>query len=275
MNSKARGNNIGFAKLFTLALIALLAGGLQSAMATSLDLTAGGDGTVNGGYFITVDQQSTGTGVIQSFVRIQAIGSEEGYNADRSSGVNVMPDVNTSPSFTRDITLGMIPIVTDPGGATGDYYEFLLDINQTNANALLSLDQVQIFTRDTSLPDASTLALLTGSSDPRWNLDLGADGDSEVLLDYSLNSGSGSGDLFLYVPVSAFAGVNSGSFVYLYSQFGAKGGSYVSNDGFEEWAIREAGPSNPIPEPTTLVLIGMGLVGIAATRRRVLRSSGK
>lgn len=260
--------------LLNISATVVLATAGQGALATSLDLTSGGDGTINDGYFITVNQQSTGSGVIQSFVRMQANGSEEGYNADRASGVSVMPDVNLSASFTEDITLADIPIVTDPGNATGDYYEFLLDINQNSSNALLSLDQVRIFTRSTSIPDASTLALLTGSSTERWSLDAGptnTDGNSEILLDYNLNSGSGSGDLLMYVPVGNFAGAASSDFVYLYSQFGAKGGDYASNDGFEEWAVRKA-VAVPEPAPLPLGAIGIGLVGLgfAARLRRVL-----
>jgi hypothetical protein len=59
-----------------------------------------------------------------------------------------------------------------------------------------------------------------------------------VLLDYRLNSGSGSGDMLMYIPESVFAG---GSFVYLYSLFGEL---HPGNAGFQEWAV---GLSNLTP----------------------------
>jgi hypothetical protein len=52
---------------------------------------------------------------------------------------------------------------------------------------------------------------------------LDAGGDNAVALNYALNTGSGSGDMFLYVPIAAFAGFGSGDDVTLYSHFGALG----------------------------------------------------
>jgi PEP-CTERM motif len=252
-------------KLQWLAVAALALGSSHSASAAILDLTSGGDGTINGAYFITVDQQSTGTGVIDSFVRIQSNGNEEGYNADARP---VMDDVNTSPVFTRDVNYSEFPVVTDPGNATGSYIEVLLDINQTNANPLLSLDSLQVYTRSTAIADADDLASLSGSSTLRYDLDAGT--DNTVILDYSLNAGSGSGDLFVYIPVSLFAGVNGTDFVYLYSMFGA---TNASNDGFEEWALLSRPPTPPtvgVPEPGTLLLLSFGLIAAAFARRRTL-----
>lgn len=240
------------------------------AIANSLDLTGSTTfGTINNGFFIRTDAASTGTGVIDSFVRLQNDGSEQGYNADARP---VMPDVNTSPTFTRDILLSAIPIVVNPSGHAGTYYEFLLDINQTSNNPLLSLDQLQLYTRSTALTSANTLGALTvPSSIPRYNLD-GA-GDSEILMDYSLNSGSGSGDLFAYIPVSAFSGAGANDYVYLFSQFGAKGGVYATNAGFEEWAVQKVNsPPTLVPEGgVTGALMGLGLLGLVGFRRRFLR----
>jgi len=267
---------IGQALLKGACVISLLGSGL-AAQATSLDLTdpmGTFSGTINGAFFIRSDMQSTGTGVIDSFVRINPGGNkspEEGYNA---SVRPVMDDVNTSPTFTHDILLKNIPIVTNPGSATGTYYEFLLDINNFNSSPLLSLDKVQIYTRSTALTDATSLASLMSGSTPRYNMDVGADGDSEVLLNYSINSGSGSGDMFLYVPTSAFAGASPDDFVYLYSMFGAKGGNYSANDGFEEWAIRLQGDLPPPPPGvpdagSTLSLLGLSMLGLQSVARRL------
>ncbi len=232
-------------------------------MATSLDLTAGGSGSLNTAFFTTTEIQPTGSGVIDPFVRISGNGTvTEGYNA---SARPVMPDVNTSPTFTHDIQLSNIGQVVDPTGAPpGTYFEFLLDINQQGASPLLSLDSLILYTSATALTSADTLADLTSGATERYNLGAG----NEVLLNYNLNSGSGSGDLFVYVPISAFAGASIGDFLYLYSMFGAKGGAYAENDGYEEWATRTTNPVNIPDGGTTAALIGLGLVILSLVARR-------
>ena len=245
----------------TLTAVGLTAASLGVAQATTLDLTPGGSGSVNGALFTTTDNQSTGTGVIQSFVRVQDNGVADGYNATARP---VMPDVNTSPTFTHDIQLSAIPTVTIAGT---QYKEFLLDINQQAQDPLLSLDKIQIYTRATALTTANTLAALTAApSVLRYDLDAGS--DSKLLLNYILNSGSGSGDLFAYIPLSAFNGALGSDFLYLYSSFGDTGGVYAENDGFEEWAVRT--PTTSVPDGgATVALLGVGLLGLGAMRRKM------
>lgn len=256
-------------------------GGLSTALTslplhaiTTLDLTAGGTGTLNGAIFTTSSTQSTGSGVIDPFVRIQDNGSViEGYNATVRP---VMPQVNTSLTFTHDIQVGSVGSVVI-GGTT--YLEFLLDINQTNANPQISLDKVQIFTRPTALSAAALLTDLTGASGivNRFNLDAGASGDAEVLLNYSLNSGSGSGDMFMYVPRNLFG--LSTDYLYLYSMFGSSTttvppGPWGNNDGYEEWATRT--PTGPGPGPSvpdgglSVMMLGGVLVVVGLARRSLM-----
>ena len=174
-------------------------------------------------------------------------------------------DENSSPTFTHDLALSTVPIVTI-GGV--EYREFLLDINQTSNNPLLSLHELQVFVGNTAELTGATVGaggtVSFAGATRIYDMDANAGGDSRVELDYNLNSGSGSGDMFFYLNNNLFAG---GTFVTLYSAFGAPN---TNNDGFEEWAVRTptSGGSGNLPEPGLLSLFGAAL---ALTSRRLIR----
>ncbi|MBI4436472.1 MAG: PEP-CTERM sorting domain-containing protein [Candidatus Omnitrophica bacterium] len=237
-------------------------GSVSEAQAVVLDLTtAASSGFVNGAFFLQTDlnRHATGTGIIDSFVRIQHNGTEEGYNTD-GRPLPLWPDVNTSPVFTHSITLGSVPVVTINGV---DYREFLLDINQTAPDAFLSLDELQIFIKNSG----SITSNLASLGVPIYDLD--AAGDSYVKLNYILNPGSGKGDMFAYIPESLFTTAADSDFVYLYSQLGT---NFASNDGFEEWAIcpQLGGCLHVIPEPSSFGLLGVGLLGLLKRKKKTL-----
>jgi hypothetical protein len=239
------------------ALLAFAASTAQAA--TILDLTtAGSNGSVTANdFFTTSDNQATGSGVIDSFVRISDNGSiVAGYN---TSARPVEFQENTSPTFTHDLPLSIVPVV-NIGGT--NYREFLLDINQTKPDSILNLIELQIFVGNTAnltgaSVDGTTGTVTFAGTSLIYDMDAGLGGDYSVKLDYNLNSGSGSGDLFVYIKDSLFVG---GSFVTLYSKF------EPNNDGFEEWAVRTTDPISPeVPEPTSIVAwlvctSGLGLV---------------
>ncbi|SHH03396.1 hypothetical protein, partial [Cognatishimia maritima] len=212
----------------------------------------GDEAEINGALFLTQSPEtSAGTGLIQAFVRVQADGDEDGFNTDDRPLQN---DENSSPSFTKSLTLDQVPIIEIDGV---EYYEFRLDINQKNSDPLLSLDELQVYVS----PDddyGTTLTELQSEADLVYDMD--GLGDTSVLLDYSLQAGSGKSDMFFYVPVSNFEaelGENydaSSTYVVLYSEFGTTGelvdtdsdgvgpdedlsGNYATNDGFEEWSV--------------------------------------
>jgi hypothetical protein len=201
--------------------------------ATIVDLTtANATGTVDGAVFTQVSPQPTGTGVIRSFVRLNAGGNvaiNQGYNTDARP---LQFDENNSPQFTRSIQVSdAAKVVID----NVSYREFLLDINQKASSPLLSLDELRIYTADApnlSMAYDPNTKLLAGHTAV---YDLDANGDHTVLLNARLTHGSGSGDMTLLVREDLLT-TNGNSFVYLYSKFGATKG-YESNGGFEEWAV--------------------------------------
>jgi hypothetical protein len=213
--------------------------------------TAMSSGTIGGVIFRTIDLAPTGTGVINSFVRIQHNGTEQGYN---TSGRPVAFNELTDPNFTRNLTLGEVPVVA-VGGT--DYYSFNLDINEPNGGGqnLLSLDEVQIYTSSVGSQTTSNVSSL---GTLRYDLDVSK--DSWVKLDYDLGSGSGRGDMEMLVPVSFFGGSSPNTFVYLFSRFGD---NFSSGDGFEEWSV-----VIPLPPALYGALGILGVVVTAQQRRR-------
>lgn len=220
---------------------------------------------INEAWFYNVHAAATGTGVIDSFVRIHGRAVEQGYNTD---GRPVQFDENTSPQFTRSLLLSDVPIVTgiDDADPTIPYREFLLDINQQGHHPLLALDDIEIFQTDagdhTNFGEPSFGKMV-------YDLDAHPE-DNWILLDYSLNTGSGSGDMFAYIPDSLFTW--DLDYITLYSHFGAGSTPEFpdnsNNDGFEEWAVRKAGtpPVVPLPGAILLGVLGLGAAGIRLRR---------
>ncbi|MFC1805448.1 hypothetical protein ACFL09_00520 [Planctomycetota bacterium] len=228
-------------RVFCLAVLAVLVACPAILMAKDLDLTTqGASDTCNGAVFRQVDPASTGTGVIETFVRESPTGAhvttEEGYNTDHRPLKDdpVLTDVDNSP-HTHSLHLDSVPRV-NLGGRW--YREFLLDVNErkNNSQRLLSLDKLEIYlTADPNLigyPFGGHATLV-------YDLDAAPDGDSWIKLDYALNHGSGSGDMLAYIPETAFAAAPPNrKYVILYSRFGD---TLPAESGFEEWAVGKNG----------------------------------
>ena len=105
-------------RLGAIAGLALCLGASQ-ASATPIDLTTAGSSAVLsadlGGTFgvIQISPQSTGSGVIDSFLRINSNRRRRGYNTNPN---NVLDNVNGN--FTHALLLSDVPIVTAPNGCS-------------------------------------------------------------------------------------------------------------------------------------------------------------
>jgi hypothetical protein len=249
--------------------------------------------TFNGGVFNVVGPQPTGRGVIDSFLRVQVKGAEEGFNTGASPMLcdGRTCDDKTDPNFTRNRRSSSVPVVTINGE---QYRAFYLDINEPGSTGTapnyMTLDQAEVYVSNS--PNLSTHTF----GAPGWgdipggakvyDMESGqpnGNADNFVNLDYLLvGDGSGSGDMVLYVPDSiAFS---NNQYIYLYSEFGCggtfsaslscgngSGQKYQSQAGFEEWWV--PGSNTPtqtsgVPEPASLALCGTGLLLVANRYRR-------
>lgn len=285
----------------SVALSAALLTASFGVQAGPLDLTGGGSGFIGGVDFISMTQQPTGTGVIQPFVQLSGNPAvKQAYNTT----VNGVYDNSSPDNWNHAVRVGNIGFI-NVGGVT--LMRFLLDINQVNRQTnhanWLSLDDVQIYlslTPNQSIQPVLNNFDLVNLGSLVYQMDAKPD-DNAVIINYSLNSGSGSGDIYMDVPLtdfgSAFAALNlttaaqkNNAYLYLFSRVGEL---YRNNDGFEEWAaIKGTGLTDeqcppgstdpkcvtppegfPTPEPATLAILGAGLFAMAIIRRR--RGNGR
>jgi hypothetical protein len=215
------------------------------ARATVVDLVNSDSGTINGAQFVFTDQTPTGTGVIQPFLRVQNTPTEQGYN---TSGGTPFDDM--AGPWTHNLTVTDLNTTTVSLNGT-QYYKLLLDVNEPNGSkSAISLDQLQFYT---SPVGSQTTTNVSSLGTLRYTFNAG----SHVMIDAARNHGSGSGDMYAYIPVSDFAGAKSTDFVYMYSLFGANASAdLTSQGGFEEWAL--VAHVAPIPEVSTFFpIIGL------------------
>lgn len=245
---------------FTAALIAAGMFSIVSlAQATVVNLGSSGSGTINGALFQTNADHPTGTGVYDPFLTVQNSPWEQGYNSSTGNF-----DTKREPVWNHEIRLSDLQ-VTNIGGVA--YYGFSVDINEpNNANSWISLDALKVYTSSTIQSSTSTngSGFFNGSLGTlRYDL-----GGNSVLYN-DANTGSGGGDINIYIPVSAFAGAQSTDYVYMYQRWGNSDAS-TSNGGFEETALIRG--LAPVPEmsaffPIVGLLVAVGSTSILRRRR--------
>jgi hypothetical protein len=203
--------------------------------ATILDLgTLGASQTANGAIF----QQTAATtdpAQFNTFLRIDASGTEKGYNTDARP---FQYDQKGDLTVTRSLKLADVPVVNIDGT---NYREFYLHVRETASAPRISLDDLRFY-----VAEVGNLQNYKQSNDTLGGqtavFDMDGAGNVSVRLDDRLNGTTGKGDAFVYIPSSVFG---NATYVYLYSKFG---GPNNANGMPEEWGVR---PVPPPPPPAT------------------------
>jgi len=226
-----------------------------------IDLSGGppAQGSANGAYLFASDPQPTGTGVIDPFLREQNKPSEFGINTSISK-----PPYDDKPGpWTHDLKVSSLATVTYN---SVNYYQFSLDGNQ-EMNGPISMTTFKIFvTGGDPFTSDTDLMNLVDTGTAAFDLN----GAGAVRVDITSQNGSGSGDMYILVPVSDIGTTGN---LYLYAGFGldSAGGGYESNSGFEEWyASTSNQPRITAPDGgSTVALLGAALAGMYFLRRKI------
>jgi uncharacterized repeat protein (TIGR01451 family) len=209
----------------------------------------------------SAQNQASGTGLFDPFVRLQGGPVEKGYNTDGAVAFDTK-----AGTWTHAIKVNAIPLVDCDGSGPGTAtcWELFNDINENNTAKRISLNVVELW--------FTTNPNLVGFVDPTgFPAASGATKEYQFngnILINDVNQGSGRGDLRYLIPTAGHTWDDNTYFV-LYSKWGTTTGTagnngtgtYVADGGFEEWKVRKvpnvhilktANPAGPVSAGTNI-----------------------
>ena len=248
-----------------------------------IDLTAAGTSTTGTDDVVwtnTLLFQATGTGSFDPFLRVHdqntyddtPLGVEEGMNTD---GARVYEQVGGGDPHTHALQFGDLK-VENIGGK--DYYVFTIDFAEPTGQdfEFLTIEELRMHTvAESAGGSLTTEAELAAADGYDEKYDLDGSGNQTVYLNYTVaNKGQGQSDIDFYIPTSYFAGAQASDYFYTYIKFGRadtfEGVSWAADGSFEELRVLTATRpgGGEAPEPGTIALFGMGVLGLVAYRRK-------
>ena len=181
-----------------------------------------------------------------------------------------------------------------------DYYQFTLNLSQDSTSPGESLDDFKIYySSNGTLNDYSNNYLHDssasyGKAGLAFDMDNQTDSTGKSMGDMSILMDSSKSSKYTFsVLASNFDKVNGNDYIYIYSTMGKTGDtckglyssckdrdtgnkvgdlSYKSNGDTEEWTVDKCKPKpcgdHHAPEPQTLAMLGLGMLGMVWSRRR-------
>jgi len=232
-------------------------------------------GAVVNGALLLQGSVGSGSGNYRRLFQVGANGretTEDGYNRAVTTNKN-------GSTFNESISNGFDPLLRlGELLEVNGYYFFALDTNENNnaTDKWISLDEIQVYVGGSVDPDTlpNTPSTLGSLGTKVWDLQ-GEQTDGShntIMLNDTLQSGSGTDNMHLLLPTSIFSGFAADSYIYMYVSHGVLGtqdsptgqvfDGFDISGGFEEWSTFTNTSGNPpeiidypIPEPSGAALV--------------------
>lgn len=194
--------------------------------------------------------QGTGLGAVNTVLTIQNTGTETGsVGLDASGNQVITGDAKTGASQTTVRSLGELGV--DSAADLNIVFNAIEPGPVGGANNSINLDNLVL-----NIYDPSGAVLFTSDAFSPVSFDSIFQGNGKAGFVFALS------DAEINAAQSAFSGANFGS-----NLVGLSATASLAAAGHETFFVT-SGMTAPVPEPSTYAMMGIGLLGLALTRRR-------